>query len=280
MRDLLEDNEIEQEFRKIENNLKKLEFFSFFTDEVDKRNVILSIHPGAGGTESCDWADMLFRMYKRFFERKGWKYNILDYQPGEEAGIKGVSIEVIGDYAYGHLKSEHGIHRLVRVSPFDAGNRRHTSFAAVSVLPEMEDVEVEIKEDEIRIDTFRASGHGGQHVNKTSSAVRITHIPTGIVVQCQNERSQYQNKLNAMKILRARLYEFYKKERDKKMENYRSRDDIAWGHQIRSYVLFPYKLIKDHRTNYEETNVDKVLDGEIDEFIYMYLLKNISKKHK
>jgi len=234
----------------------------------------MSIHPGAGGTESQDWAQILMRMYIRWAERKGYKVEIVDLLPGEEAGIKSVTITVSGLYAYGYLKAEAGIHRLVRISPFDANRRRHTSFAAVLVYPEIdEDIEIDIKEDELRIDTFRASGAGGQHVNKTSSAVRITHIPTGIVVTCQNERSQHKNRAIAMKILRARLYALKKKEQDQKLEEMiGEKKEIAWGNQIRSYTLHPYRLIKDHRTGYETGNVEAVLDGELDEFIRQYLL--------
>ncbi len=234
----------------------------------------MSIHPGAGGTESQDWAQILMRMYTRWAERKGYKVEIVDLLPGEEAGIKSVTITISGLYAYGYLKAEAGVHRLVRISPFDANRRRHTSFAAVLVYPEIdEDIKIDIKEDELRIDTFRASGAGGQHVNKTSSAVRITHIPTEIVVTCQNERSQHKNRAMAMKILRARLYALKKKEQDQKLEEFiGEKKEIAWGNQIRSYILHPYRLIKDHRTGYETGNVEAVLDGEIDEFIRQYLL--------
>lgn len=241
----------------------------------DKKNAILTIHPGAGGTESQDWAQMLLRMYMRWLERKGFKYKIVNLQPGEEAGIKDATVFVEGPYAYGLLKAERGVHRLVRISPFDASRRRHTSFASVFVYPEVEDVEVEIKEDELKIDTFRSSGPGGQHMQKNETAVRITHIPTGIVVTCQSERSQHQNKLTALKILRARLYEYYKeKEKEKLGEIEKEKDEIAWGRQIRSYILHPYKMVKDHRTGYEVGNAEAVLDGEIDEFIRRYLLKS------
>ena len=266
-------NEIRGEIKKLHTALDRLEVETLLSGDVDLNNAIVSIHPGAGGTESQDWAQMLMRLYTRWSERHGYQVEILDYQPGEEAGIKDVTFNVIGDYAYGYLKAESGIHRLVRISPFDANKRRHTSFASIFVYPEIEDdITVEIDEDDLRIDTYRASGAGGQHVNKTSSAVRITHIPTGIVVQCQNERSQHKNKGTAMKILRARLYEVKRLEREKKMEGLSpEKKDIAWGNQIRSYVLQPYQMVKDHRTNVEAGNVTAVLDGDIDMFIEAYL---------
>lgn len=265
--------EIKEGIRVLQDKLDRLEVETFLSGEMDFNNAIVSIHPGAGGTESQDWAEMLMRLYTRWAERHGYKVEILDYQPGEEAGIKDVTFNVIGDYAYGYLKAESGVHRLVRISPFDANKRRHTSFTSVFVYPEIEDdITVEINEDDLRIDTYRASGAGGQHVNKTSSAVRITHIPTGIVVQCQNERSQHKNKATAMKILRARLYEMKRLEQEKKMEGLASeKKDIAWGSQIRSYVLQPYQMVKDHRTNVETGNVTAVLDGYIDTFIKAYL---------
>jgi peptide chain release factor 2 len=229
----------------------------------------LTIHPGAGGTESQDWAQMLFRMYLRFAERKGFKTEVVDYQAGEEAGLKSATIRIEGDYAFGLLTQESGVHRLVRISPFDANKRRHTSFAAVFVYPEIEeDIEIEINPDDLKIDTYRASGKGGQHVNRTDSAVRITHIPTGIVVQCQNERSQHQNKATALKILKARLHEIEKKKKQEKIDKLEDlKSDIAWGNQIRSYVLHPYKMIKDLRTRVETGDVDRILDGDLDEFI-------------
>lgn len=242
----------------------------------------MTINPGAGGTESQDWAQILMRMYIKWAERGGFKVQIVDLLPGEEAGIKSVTITISGSYAYGYLKGEAGVHRLVRISPFDANKRRHTSFAAVLLYPEVsEDVEVEIRDDDLKIDTFRASGAGGQHVNKTSSAVRITHIPTGIVVSCQNERSQHKNKAMAMKILKSHLYAMKKKEQDEKMEEYiGEKKDIAWGNQIRSYTLQPYQLIKDHRTGVETGNVNAVLDGGIDGFIKGYLMMKKEKSKK
>jgi len=243
----------------------------------DQRNAIVVVHSGAGGTESMDWAEMLMRMYTRYCERHGFGVGILDMSPGEEAGIKGASLEVRGDFAYGLLKAESGVHRLVRLSPYDAAHRRHTSFASVFVYPEIEDdIEVTIRDEDLRIDTYRASSAGGQHVNKTDSAVRITHLPTNIVVQSQNERSQHRNKDNAMKILRARLYaqklEEEKAKRDKMMEGQK---EIAWGSQIRSYVLHPYTLVKDHRTDWQAGDVHRVLDGDLDDVIEAYLHKTV-----
>ncbi len=256
------------------SELDEMELKSMLSSENDKCNAIMTINPGAGGTESQDWAQILMRMYVKWAERKNFKVEIVELLPGEEAGIKNVTITVSGIYAFGYLKSEAGVHRLVRISPFDANKRRHTSFAAVLVFPEIsEDIEVEIKDDDLKIDTFRASGAGGQHVNKTSSAVRITHGPSGIVVSCQNERSQHKNKAMAMKILRARLYTVMKKEQDKKMDDFiGEKKDIAWGSQIRSYTLQPYQLIKDHRSGVEIGNVDAVLDGDLDKFINGYLM--------
>ncbi len=242
--------------------------------EEDPKSAIMSIHAGAGGTEAQDWAEMLLRMYLRWAERRGFATDIIDYQPGDEAGIKSVTITMEGEYAYGYAKAEIGIHRLVRISPFDTGKRRHTSFASVFVYPEIDDdIAIEIDETDLRIDTYRSSGAGGQHVNKTDSAVRITHLPTGIVVQCQNERSQHKNRATAMKVLKSRLYEMHLEEKNEKInEINKTKKDIAWGSQIRSYVLHPYKMIKDHRTNMETGNVDRVLDGDIDGFIETYLV--------
>ncbi|RKY60699.1 MAG: peptide chain release factor 2 [Candidatus Neomarinimicrobiota bacterium] len=264
----------------LKRKLDKMELQAMLSDEDDPKNAIMTIHPGAGGTESQDWAEMLMRMYLRWIERSGMESKIINLISGDEAGIKDVSIEVKGLYAYGYLKAEAGIHRLVRISPFDANHRRHTSFASVFVYPEIdENIEVDINPDDLRIDTYRASGAGGQHVNKTDSAIRITHIPTGIVVQCQNERSQFKNKASAMKILRARLYQLKKEELEKeKSEIEKNKKDISWGNQIRSYVFQPYTMVKDHRTKHEETNIQAVMDGDIDEFLRQYLLWNINKE--
>jgi len=252
-----------------EQELQSAQLRTLFFDPDDARNAILTIHPGAGGTESQDWAQILFRMYLRYAERKGFKTEVVDFQPGEEAGLKSATIRMEGDYAYGLLSQESGVHRLVRISPFDANKRRHTSFAAVFVYPEIEDdVEVDINPDDLKIDTYRSSGKGGQHVNRTDSAVRITHLPTGIVVQCQNERSQHQNKATAMRLLKARLYEIEKHKKQEKIERLEdNKSDIAWGNQIRSYVLHPYKMIKDLRTRLETGDVERILDGDLDDFI-------------
>jgi len=257
----------------LEKDLDRLELQRKLGGENDPGSAIVTLHPGAGGTEAQDWAEMLLRMYMRWAERRGYKVDLVDDAPGEGAGIKYATITVEGPYAFGYLKAEAGIHRLVRISPFDANARRHTSFASVFVYPEIDDeVVVEINEADLRVDTYRASGAGGQHVNKTDSAVRLTHLPTGIVVACQNERSQHKNKSMAMKILRARLYELeQQKKRDKMAELDKSKKDIAFGSQIRSYVLHPYRLVKDHRTNVEIGNADGVLDGDIDAFIEAYL---------
>lgn len=270
--------ELQSELNALKNNLKTLEFESMLSEPDDHLNAILTIHPGAGGTESQDWAQMLMRMYIRWIERKGFKYQTLDFQSGEEAGIKSVSIEVTGRYAYGYLKAEAGVHRLVRISPFDANSRRHTSFASVFVYPEVDNnIEITINPNDLRVDTYRASGAGGQHVNKTSSAVRITHIPTNIVVQCQSERSQHMNRENAMKILMSRLYQKKKEEEQKKMQELEdSKKDIAWGSQIRSYVFHPYNMVKDHRTKVETSNVQNVMDGDLDQFIQPYLMENMN----
>ena len=242
----------------------------------DRRNAIVTLHPGAGGTEAQDWAEILLRMYLRWCDRRGYRKEILEYQPGEEAGLKSVTFMAEGDYAYGYLKAEAGIHRLVRISPFDANSRRHTSFASVFVYPEVDDdIKVEINEADLRVDTYRSSGAGGQHVNKTDSAVRLTHLPTGIVVACQNERSQHKNRAMAMKILKSRLYELeLEKQKEKKESYHKGKKEIGFGSQIRSYVLAPYRLVKDHRTDLEVGNADAVLDGDIDQFIQAYLLES------
>ncbi len=267
------DQEFGQSLTAFSQHLEEAELQTLFFERDDARNAILTIHPGAGGTESQDWASILMRMYLRYAERKGFKTEILDMLPGEEAGLKSATIRIEGDYVFGNLSQETGVHRLVRISPFDANKRRHTSFAAVFVYPEVdEDIEIAINPEELRIDTFRASGAGGQHVNKTSSAIRITHFPTGIVVTCQNERSQHKNKAMAMKVLKARIYEYERAKRDAKMAEFHStKKDIEWGSQIRSYVLQPYQLVKDTRTGHETGNVQAVLDGELQPFIESYL---------
>lgn len=267
-------NDIFLELEQLNLSVKQEELEMMLNSEQDSMNAIVSIHAGAGGTEAQDWTEMLLRMYLRWAEKKKFTTKIIDFLPGDEAGVKSVSFTLEGEYAYGYAKAEIGIHRLVRISPFDAGARRHTSFASVFVYPEVEDdIKIEINEDDLRIDTFRAGGKGGQHVNKTDSAVRITHLPTGIVVQCQNERSQHQNKAMAMKFLKSRLYERELQLKNQKIdEENKMKKDIAWGSQIRSYVLHPYKMVKDHRTNLENGNAGKVLDGDIDEFIQAYLM--------
>ena len=266
--------EIRAELERLNAAVREDELKMMLSSEQDPMNAILSIHAGAGGTEAQDWAEMLLRMYLRWAERKGFEANVIDYLPGDEAGVKSVTWTLRGEYAYGYAKAEIGIHRLVRISPFDAGARRHTSFASVFVYPEVDDrIVIEIDEKDLRIDTYRSTGAGGQHVNKTDSAVRITHLPTGIVVQCQNERSQHKNKAMAMKYLRSRLYEMKLREQNEKLrEVNKTKKDIAWGSQIRSYVLHPYKMVKDHRTSLETGNVNRVLDGDIDDFIEAYLL--------
>lgn len=266
--------EIEKDIVDLESSVRNSEFRMMLGNEEDPGNAIMTIHAGAGGTEAQDWAQMLLRMYLRWSERKGFETKIVDLQPGDEAGVKSVTMTVEGEYAYGYAKAEVGIHRLVRISPFDAGGRRHTSFASVFVYPEVsDDIDIEINENDLRTDTYRASGAGGQHVNKTDSAVRITHIPTGIVVQCQNERSQHKNRAVAMKVLKSRLYEAELRKKAEELDEVnKTKKKIAWGSQIRSYILHPYKMIKDHRTNMEVGNAEKVLDGDIDNFIEAYLI--------
>ena len=266
---------IREDLTDLDKHVREMEMKRMLGSEQDPLNAIVSIHAGAGGTEAQDWAEMLLRMYLRWADRRQFKATIIDYQPGDEAGIKSVSITIEGAYVYGYCKAEIGIHRLVRISPFDAAARRHTSFASVFVYPQIDDsIQVEIDEKDLRIDTFRSSGAGGQHVNKTDSAVRITHLPTGIVVQCQNERSQHKNKSMAMKYLKSRIYEMKLREQNEMLDEInKTKKDIAWGSQIRSYVLHPYKMVKDHRTSLEVGNVNRVLDGDIDDLIEAYLLQ-------
>ena len=258
---------------KISKEIEKFELQTLLNGKYDKNNAILTLHPGAGGTEAQDWAEMLYRMYTRWSQKQGYSIKELDYLEGDEAGLKSVTFEVIGDNAYGYLKGEMGVHRLVRISPFDAGGRRHTSFASLEVLPEItDDVELYINPDDIQMDVYRASGAGGQHINKTSSAVRLTHIPTGIVVACQTERSQLQNRENAMKMLKSKLLDLKEREQKETIEELKGiQRDIAWGSQIRSYVFCPYTLVKDHRTNFEVGNVQSVMDGDLDGFIQSFL---------
>lgn len=265
--------EIEREAEDLAARLERYRMTVLLDGPYDRGDAILSIHPGAGGTESQDWADMMLRMYTRWAEGRGYEVETLDYLPGDEAGIKSVTLGVRGENAYGFLKPEKGVHRLVRISPFDSSGRRHTSFASVDVLPDLQDQEeMEIRPDDIRVDVFRASGAGGQHVNKTSSAIRITHLPTGIVVQCQSERSQHSNRATALKLLRAKLAQLQEEQREQEIRSLRGEQgDIAWGNQIRSYVLQPYSLVKDHRTGEEVGNVQAVLDGDLDRFIMAYL---------
>ena len=267
--------EILQKINIFEKSFKKQELVFVFDGDYDKNNAIATIRPGAGGTESQDWAEMLLRMYLKWAEKNGYLARIIEISPAEEAGIKNVTLVITGDFAYGYLKAETGIHRLVRISPFDSNKRRHTSFASMEVIPEIdEETDIDIQESELRIDTYRASGAGGQHVNTTDSAVRITHLPTGIVVQCQNERSQYSNKITAMKILRARLFKYYQEEKAKDIKETRGKKkEIAWGSQIRSYVFHPYQMIKDHRTGMESGNTQAIMDGEIHAFMESYLKK-------
>ena len=282
--EIIENDVLEDEYLVILDNftlkVDDFELKSILNDEDDARDAIISIHPGAGGTESQDWAEMLYRMYSRWIEKKDFKGTLLDYQQGEEAGVKDVSIEVSGKYSYGYLKSEMGVHRLVRISPFDSNGKRHTSFASVFVCPVIDDeIDIEINDKDIKIDTYRASGAGGQHVNKTDSAVRITHIPSSIVVQCQNERSQLKNKNTAIKVLKSKLYQKVIDERKEDFDSFSGdKKDISWGSQIRSYVFHPYNLIKDHRTDMQTSNINSFMDGNIDLFIKEYLINNMEKK--
>lgn len=271
--------EVERGLLKYKEDYSTLKLETLLRGPYDKNNAILTIHAGSGGTEAQDWAQMVLRMYTRWGEKKEYEVRILDILDGDEAGIKSATVQFTGDNAYGFLRSEHGVHRLVRISPFDAAGRRHTSFCSVEVMPEInEDIEIEIKPDDLKMDVYRASGAGGQHINKTSSAVRLTHIPTGIVVACQNERSQFQNKETALKMLKSKLFELKERENKDKIEDLKGVQlEITWGSQIRSYVFCPYTLVKDHRTNYEEGTVDKVMDGNIDGFINSYLIDEFNK---
>jgi peptide chain release factor 2 len=267
------DADIDEVMAQLETEITAIEMTMKLSGEHDERDVILAIHPGAGGTESQDWAEMLLRMYLRYAERKGWSAEIVDYQSGEEAGLKSATVMVRGDYAYGYMKSEHGVHRLVRISPFDAAKRRHTSFASVYVYPDIdEEIQIEINDKDLRVDTYRSSGAGGQHVNVTDSAVRITHLPSGVVVTCQNERSQHKNRDVAMKLLRSKLYQLEVEKRQEDQEKLEGeKKDIAFGSQIRSYVMQPYQMIKDLRTGYEVGDVQRVMDGDLDGFVEAYL---------
>jgi len=273
--------QLEDDLSELIKQCEEIELAGLLCRPNDMKNCFFSIHAGAGGTESCDWANMLLRMYTRYFEMKKYKFRELDITPGEEVGVRSVTLRVSGPFAYGKLSCETGVHRLVRISPFDSQKRRHTSFAAVDCVPEFDDdIDIEINEGDLRIDFYRASGAGGQHVNKTSSAVRITHEPTGIVVQCQNERSQHKNRAEAMKVLKARLYMREQQKRDAELAKlYGDKGEIAWGNQIRSYVMQPYQMVKDHRTEFQTGNVAAVLDGELDGFIESYLQHRVKKKH-
>lgn len=273
----IEEKEIEDELNIFIEKLEKFKMKMLLNDKYDKYDTILTINAGAGGTESCDWVNMLYRMYDRWANSKGFKVEVLDVLPGDSAGIKSITLSIKGDYSYGYLKSEKGVHRLVRISPFDSNSRRHTSFAAVGILPEIEDdLEVNLKKEDLIIDKYRASGAGGQHVNTTDSAIRITHIPTSIVVTCQNERSQLKNLESAMRVLKSKLFELEELKREKELSEIKGNlSKIEWGSQIRTYVFTPYKLVKDHRTNYEDTNIERIMDGGIDEFIEKYLKNSI-----
>ena len=275
----VEEEEVKKELKIFSNLLKEFELKLILNGDNDINDAIITIHPGAGGTESQDWAEMLYRMYSMWAESKGFKFNVIDFQNGDEAGLKDCTVEISGDYAYGLLQAEIGIHRLVRISPFDSNSRRHTSFASVSVSPAVnEDIDIEINQKDLRIDTFRSSGAGGQHVNKTDSAIRITHIPSGIVTQCQTQRSQHKNKEQALKVLKSKLFQLeVEKQLLNKKELEGEKKDIGWGSQIRSYVFHPYNMIKDHRTKHEVGNIKSVMDGNIDDFIYSYLLDKMEK---
>ena len=275
----VEEEEFKKEINTFSNLLKEFELKLILNGDNDSNDAIITIHPGAGGTESQDWAEMLYRMYSMWAESKGFKFNVIDFQNGDEAGLKDCTVEISGDYAYGLLQAEIGIHRLVRISPFDSNSRRHTSFASVSVSPAVnEDIDIEINQKDLRIDTFRSSGAGGQHVNKTDSAIRITHIPSGIVTQCQTQRSQHKNKEQALKVLKSKLFQLeMEKQLINKKELEGEKKDIGWGSQIRSYVFHPYNMIKDHRTKHEVGNIKSVMDGNIDDFIYSYLLDKMEK---
>ena len=272
--------DVRHNMKLLEKELEKLEVDNLLAGKNDNSNAIITIHPGAGGTEAQDWAEMLYRMYSMWSDKNGYKLEELDYLEGDGAGIKSVTFSVNGSNAYGYLKGENGVHRLVRISPFDAGGRRHTSFASIEVIPEIDDsIEIEINPEDLRVDTYRSSGAGGQHINKTESAIRITHIPTNIVVSCQTQRSQIQNRETAMKMLKSKLYELKEKENKERIEDLKGiQREIAWGSQIRSYVFCPYTMVKDHRTNFETGNVNAVMDGELDEFIDAYLKMNIQEK--
>ena len=275
----VEEEEVKKELNIFSNLLKEFELKLILNGDNDSNDAIITIHPGAGGTESQDWAEMLYRMYSMWAESKGFKFNVIDFQNGDEAGLKDCTVEISGDYAYGLLQAEIGIHRLVRISPFDSNSRRHTSFASVSVSPAVnEDIDIEINQKDLRVDTFRSSGAGGQHVNKTDSAIRITHIPSGIVTQCQTQRSQHKNKEQALKVLKSKLFQLeMEKQLLNKKELEGEKKDIGWGSQIRSYVFHPYNMIKDHRTKHEVGNIKSVMDGNIDDFIYSYLLDKMEK---
>ena len=275
----VKEEEVKKELNTFSNLLKEFELKLILNGDNDSNDAIITIHPGAGGTESQDWAEMLYRMYSMWAESKGFKFNVIDFQNGDEAGLKDCTVEISGDYAYGLLQAEIGIHRLVRISPFDSNSRRHTSFASVSVSPAVnEDIDIEINQKDLRVDTFRSSGAGGQHVNKTDSAIRITHIPSGIVTQCQTQRSQHKNKEQALKVLKSKLFQLeMEKQLLNKKELEGEKKDIGWGSQIRSYVFHPYNMIKDHRTKHEVGNIKSVMDGNIDDFIYSYLLDKMEK---